>query len=63
MFVGRPDIAVGRSSAVDVTSEPDEAEESAAVGVLDVEVSINDKLEERFLDDPRRRDRNVGHGP
>jgi len=50
VFVGRPDIAVGRAAAVDVPSEPDEAEESAAVGVLDVEVSINDKLEEWFLE-------------
>jgi Protein of unknown function (DUF4058) len=50
LFVGRPDIVVGRAAAVDVPSEPDEAEESAAVGVLDVEVSINGKLEEWFLE-------------
>ncbi len=50
VFVGRPDIAVGRAGAVDVPAEPDEADESAAVGVLDVEVSINDKLEEWFLE-------------
>jgi len=50
VFVGRPDIAVGRSAAVEASSEPDEAEEAAAVGVLDVEVSINDKLEEWFLE-------------
>ncbi len=50
VLVGRPDIAVGRSAAVDAPSEPDEAEEAAAVGVLDVEVSINDRLEEWFLE-------------
>ena len=41
---------MGRPAAVDVSAEPDEAEEAAAVGVLDVEVSINDKLEEWFLE-------------
>lgn len=50
VFVGRPDIAVGRSAAVDVPSEPDEMEEPAAVGVLDVELPINEKLEEWFLE-------------
>ncbi len=50
VLVGRPDIAVGRAMAVDLPSEPDDAEESAAVGVLDVEVSIDDKVEEWFLE-------------
>jgi hypothetical protein len=41
---------VGRSAAAYVSSEPDEAEEPAAVGVLDVEVSITEKLEEWLLE-------------
>ena len=50
VFVGRPDIVVGRPASADVAYEPDEAEESTAVGILDVEVPINDKLQEWFLE-------------
>src|SRR5208337_4028069 len=50
VFVGRPDIVVGRPASVDVAYEPEEAEESTAVGILDVEVPINDKLQEWFLE-------------
>ena len=50
VFVGRPDLVVGRPASADVTYEPEEAEESTAVGVLDVEVLINDKLQEWFLE-------------
>jgi hypothetical protein len=50
VFVGRPDIAIGRPGTPDVGPEPDEADESAAIGVLDVEVPINDKLDEWFLE-------------
>ena len=48
--MGRPDIVVGRTPSADVAYEPEEAEESTAVGVLDVEVPVNDKLEEWFLE-------------
>ena len=48
--MGRPDIVVGRPAAVDVGYDPDEAEESTAVGILDVEVPINDQLQEWFLE-------------
>ena len=50
VFVGRPDIAVGRPASADVAYEPDEAEESTAVGILDVEVPINDQLQEWYLE-------------
>ena len=50
VFVGRPDIVVGRPASADVAYEPDEVEESTAVGILDVEVPINDKLQEWFLE-------------
>ena len=48
--MGRPDIVMGRPAAVDVAYEPVEAEESTAVGVLDVEVPTNDKLQEWYLE-------------
>jgi hypothetical protein len=50
VFVGRPDIVVGRPAASDVAYDPDEAEEPTAVGTLDVEVPINDQLQEWFLE-------------
>jgi hypothetical protein len=50
VLVGRPDIAVARAMAVDLPFEADDAEESAAVGMVDVEVLIDDKLEEWFLE-------------
>ena len=50
VFVGRPDIVVGRPASADVAYEPDEGEESTAVGILDVDVPINDKLQEWFLE-------------
>ena len=50
IFVGRPDIVMGRPASVDVAYEPVEAEESTAVGVLDVEVPTNDKLQEWYLE-------------
>jgi len=50
LFVGRPDITVGRPAAVDAPFERADAEEAAAVGVLEVEVPIDDKLEEWFLE-------------
>ncbi len=50
IFVGRPDIVMGRPVAVDVAYEPIEADESTAVGVLDVEVPTRDKLQEWYLE-------------
>jgi hypothetical protein len=50
VFVGLPDMVVGRPAAADVAYEPAEAEESTAVGMLDVEVATNDKFEEWFLE-------------
>jgi len=35
VFVGRPDIVVGQPASADVAYEPDEAEESTAVRILD----------------------------
>ena len=49
VFVGRPDI-VGRPPSADVAYEPEEAEQSSAGGILDVEVPINDKLQKWFLE-------------
>lgn len=45
LFVGLPDMVVGQPTAVDVAYEPAETEESTTVGVLDVEIATNDKLE------------------
>jgi len=50
IFVGRPDIVMGRPVAVDIAYEPVGLEESTAVGVLDVEVPTNDKLQEWYLE-------------
>ena len=50
VFVGRPDIAVARTASADAAYEPDDDEEPAAVGVLDVEVAMNDQLREWFLE-------------
>ena len=50
VFVGRPDIVVGRPATAEVAYEPAEGEESTTVGMLDVEVPINDKLQEWFLE-------------
>jgi len=50
VFVGRPDIVVGRPASADVAYEPEEAEESTAVGIFDVEVPIDDKIQEWFLE-------------
>jgi hypothetical protein len=50
IFVGRPDLTVGRPGAVEVAFEPADAAGDAAVGVLDVEVSIDEALEEWFLE-------------
>ena len=50
VFVGRPDIVMGRPTATDFAYEPVEADESTAVGVLDVEVPTNDKLQEWYLE-------------
>jgi hypothetical protein len=50
VFVGRPDLTVGRPGAVDAAFEPADAAGAAALGVLDVEVPIDDTLEEWFLE-------------
>jgi hypothetical protein len=50
VFVGRPDIAVGRPGTLGLAPQEDEADESPAVGVLDVDVPINDKVDEWFLE-------------
>jgi Protein of unknown function (DUF4058) len=50
ILVGRPDIVMGRPASFDVPYEPVEAEEPTALGVLDVEIPTNDKLQEWYLE-------------
>jgi hypothetical protein len=50
ILVGRPDIVMGRPGAVDLPFEPVEAEDSTSLGVLDVEVAENDRLQEWYLE-------------
>ena len=50
IFVGRPDIVMGRPAAVNIAYEPIEADEPTTVGVLDVEVPTRDKLQEWYLE-------------
>ena len=48
--MGRPDIVMGRPVAVEPAYEPIEPDESTTVGVLDVEVPTNDRLQEWYLE-------------
>jgi hypothetical protein len=50
VFVGRPDIAVARPAAGETAYEVEDELEPAAVGVLDVDVVVNDELQEWFLE-------------
>jgi Protein of unknown function (DUF4058) len=50
VFVGRPDNVAGRPATADVAYEPAEGEESTAVGMLDVDLPINDRLQVWFLE-------------
>jgi hypothetical protein len=49
VFVGLPDVAVGKRGSIDIGCEPVRAEETA-VGVLDVEVPSEDQIEEWYLE-------------
>lgn len=50
VFVGRPAIVMGRTPRSDLADEPVQADETTALGVLDVEVPINDELQEWYLE-------------
>jgi hypothetical protein len=52
LFIGRPDVGVGRTAADDFGAAALEAEPSTAVGVLelDVEVPVTDRVEEWYLE-------------
>jgi hypothetical protein len=50
ILVGRPDIVMARPGAVDLPLEPAEQEDSTSLGVLDVKVPDNDRLQEWYLE-------------